>query len=227
MDTWLLLVLASWLAASISGVAGFGGALLLLPVLTALLGAKAAVPILTVAQILGNVSRAGFGFGEIRWKPVGLFVLGAVPASALGSLVFVDLPKQQVSLALGGFLLLVVVARRLGLGRRGIHSAWLVPGGVAVGFLSAVVGSAGPLGAALFLGLNLPPTAYVASEASTAVAIHLTKTIVYGRFALVGPGELALGGTLGLAMVLGSWTWPQAHPACCPGRHSPRSSSCS
>ena len=61
---WLFLLIASWLAATISGAAGFGGALLLLPVLTYTVGAKAAVPIL--AQLLGNVSRAGLGWREIR-----------------------------------------------------------------------------------------------------------------------------------------------------------------
>lgn len=74
------------------------------------------------------------------------------------------------------------------------------------GFLSAVAGSAGPLGAAFFLGLNLPPLAYVASEAVTAVVMHLTKTIMYNKYALVGTSELLLGGFLGLAMILGSWT---------------------
>jgi hypothetical protein len=51
---WLFLLLCGWLAATVSGAAGFGGALLLLPVLTMTVGAKAAVPILTVAQLLGG-----------------------------------------------------------------------------------------------------------------------------------------------------------------------------
>lgn len=66
MVEWILLLVGGWLAATISGAAGFGGALLLLPVLTYVVGAKAAVPILTLAQLLGNLSRAGF-----RWVPVG------------------------------------------------------------------------------------------------------------------------------------------------------------
>ena len=58
-----------------------------------------------------------------------------------------------------------------------------IPAGPVVGFLSALAGSAGPLGAAIFLGLNLPARAYVASEAVTAVFLHLTKSITYGRYA--------------------------------------------
>ena len=65
---WALLLICGWLAGTVSGAAGFGGALLLLPVLTLTTGAKAAVPILTVAQLLGNLSRAGFGWRDIRWR---------------------------------------------------------------------------------------------------------------------------------------------------------------
>jgi uncharacterized membrane protein YfcA len=52
-----LLFIISWLAATISGAAGFGGALLLLPILTHILGVKAAVPVLAIMQLPGNLSR--------------------------------------------------------------------------------------------------------------------------------------------------------------------------
>jgi uncharacterized protein len=91
--TYVLLFVGAILAAAISGAAGFGGALLLLPLLTHTVGATLAVPLLTVAQLIGNVSRALLGWRQIRWSPVVLFCLGAVPCSALGSLSFVVLPK--------------------------------------------------------------------------------------------------------------------------------------
>lgn len=94
--SWLLLLSCGWLAATVSGAAGFGGALLLLPMLAFTVGGKAAVPILTVAQLLGNLSRAGFGWRDIRWRPALLFSLGAVPASLLGSRLFVAMPSTWV-----------------------------------------------------------------------------------------------------------------------------------
>lgn len=42
-------------------------------------------------------------------------------------------------------------------------------GGALTGLISGIAGSAGPLGASLFLGLNLSAIAYVASEAFTAL----------------------------------------------------------
>jgi hypothetical protein len=98
----------SWLAATISGSAGFGGALILLPVLNAFVGIKAAVPILTVVQLLGNMSRAGFGFTEIKWRPVGLFILGALPATIIGARLFISLPKQNINIGIGIVLIIEV-----------------------------------------------------------------------------------------------------------------------
>lgn len=52
--------------------------------LVASVGAAHAVPLLTVAQLIGNLARAGFGFPQIRWKPVAWFLLGARPDSVAG-----------------------------------------------------------------------------------------------------------------------------------------------
>lgn len=204
--TWAFLLFGAWLAATVSGAAGFGGALLLLPVLTYTIGAKAAVPILTLAQLCGNGSRAGFGWKEIRWRPALLFSMGAVPAALLGSWLFVALPSTIVLRVIGVFLLLVVALRHTRLGKRAVPEKLLAPAGAGVGFLSAVAGSAGPLGAVVFLSLQLPAGAYVASEAVTAVLMHITKTAVYGRYAGMNATDWTAGLAMGAAMVLGSWT---------------------
>lgn len=64
--TYLLLFIGSFFAAGISGAAGFGGALLLLPLLSKTIGTTLAVPVLTIAQLIGNLSRAFFGYKEIH-----------------------------------------------------------------------------------------------------------------------------------------------------------------
>lgn len=96
--------------------------------------------------------------------------------------------------------------RHTRLGERKTPEWCLAPAGFLVGFVSAVAGSGGPLGAAVFLGLHLPPGAYVASEAVTAVLMHLAKSITYGRYAALGPDDLLRGLALGGSLVLGSWT---------------------
>ncbi len=200
-----ILLAGAFLAAAISGVAGFGGALLLLPLLTHVAGVEAAIPLLTFAQLIGNLSRIGFNLAAIEWRPVGLFLVGALPAALLGALSFVTLPSDIVVRAVGAALLGFVVLRMTGVLKLQQSRALLLAGGALTGFLSGLVGSAGPLGAAVFLSLNLPPLAYIASEAVTAVAIHGVKMAVYGTKLTLDmefwPLALALGGT----MVLGTW----------------------
>ena len=72
-------------------------------------------------------------------------------------------------------------------------------------------GSAGPLGAAFFLTLGLRPPAYVASEAVTAVFMHLTKTAVFGRYTAIDTKALVVG--MGISCD-GSWFMVRAetHP---------------
>ena len=201
-----LLLLVSFLAATISGAAGFGGALLLLPILTHLLGVKAAVPVLTIAQLVGNASRAWFGRTQIEWRPVLYFSLTAIPLSVVGSLLFVDSPTKYITVGIGIALLVFVALRRLGVTRFNFGAKGLLLGGALTGFLSGLAGSAGPLGAAFFLGLDLTAVAYVASEAVTALAMHVTKSVVYQRYALIGLPELGYGLLLGIGMIAGSWT---------------------
>ena len=65
--------------------------------------------------------------------------------------------------------------------------------GAVTGFLSALVAATGPLMMPFFLGYGLRRGAFVGTEAVCAAAVHLTKTLVYGRYALVTPETGALG----------------------------------
>src|SRR3989338_8346713 len=205
MINFVILLIVAWFAATISGIAGFGGSLIILPVFSFLIGAKKAIPILTVSWMMGNFSRAAFGYKEIQWKPVFYFCIGALPGAIFGSMLFVELPARLIMKAIGGFLFGIVFLRNANI-RYTLPEKWFIPFGALVGFLSSVLGSAGPIGAIGFLSLNLAPTAYVASEAVTAVVMHLTKTVVYGRYALITAEDLGMGIVLGLAMVAGSWS---------------------
>ncbi len=205
MTDLILIFLIAFLAATISGAAGFGGALLLLPVLTGVVGIKAAVPILTIGQIFGNASRVWFGRHELKWRPVIFFLITAIPLTIIGSYLFADIDSKNIKIGIGGFLIMLVIYRRIKTKKIGLGEKGMLIGGGLTGFLSGLAGSARPLGAAFFLGLNLTATAYVASEAFTALTMHLTKTIVYNKYTLIGQTEFYYGLFIGIAMILGSW----------------------
>ncbi len=73
------------------------------------------------------------------------------------------------------------------------------------GLISGLAGSAGPIGAALFLSLNLSPVSYIASEAVTAVAMHISKTVIYQRYLGIELYVLGIGLFMGIAMIAGTW----------------------
>ncbi|WP_041313392.1 sulfite exporter TauE/SafE family protein [Heliomicrobium modesticaldum] len=203
--TILLFALGGFIAAAVSGAVGFGGALLLLPVLTHSVGATVAVPVLTIAQLIGNLSRVYFGYKEISWRPVGFFIMGAIPMSCLGAFSFVTVPKELITKAIGLAVIGFVILQHFKKIDIPNNARVMVIGGGIVGLLSGLVGSAGPLGAMLFFSLNLPPLSYIASEAVTAVMMHVTKIIIYQRYLDIGPAVIAIGFGIGISMIAGTW----------------------
>lgn len=205
MIEYALLVVGAFAAAAISGSAGFGGALLLLPLLNQVVGVTEAVPLLTIVQIIGNGARAGMGWRHIRWRPVLLFLSAAIPFSMLGALSFASLPTALVARIVGIAILLFVILKATGMIAFKPSRRVLVIGGGVTGLLSGLVGSGGPLGAAVFLSLGLPPLAYVASDAVASIAMHGAKTVVYGATIDLGPTFWPLAIAMGLAMIAGTW----------------------
>lgn len=205
MGELMIMVGGAFAAAALSGAAGFGGALLLLPVLTRAVGPEQAVPLLTLAQIVGNAARMGLGLRQVRWFAVVLFLCTALPGAVLGALCFTAIPKAAIVRLTGAAILAFTFVYR---SRRLCFTAGprtLAVVGAVSGFLSGLVGSSGPVGSAVFLSLNLPPLAYVASDAAASLCIHLAKTATYHHAAAL-PGRVwSVALLLGLAMILGTW----------------------
>ena len=188
-----------------SGAAGFSGSLLLLPVASACVGARTAVPVLTVAQLIGNIARMTTGWSQIRWREVGLFSLTSLPLAALGAFGFSLLPADIVSRCVGAALILLVILKLTLKKELPGGTGTLLAGGALTGGLSGLCGSGGPIGAAVFLSLDLPPVAYIASEAATATAMHILKIAVYSKLAAVDRQALLIGLAMGGCMVLGTY----------------------
>lgn len=203
---WISLLAAALVAGTIGGVVGFGSAVILLPIGVFAFGAKQAVPILTVAALIGNLSRATFSWRETDWPAVGTYIAGAVPFAIIGAFIFVELDVQLIHRLLGGFILLMIPARRWAARRNMVIQRWhLLPLGAVMGMLSGVAGTVGPINAPFFLAYGLVKGAYLATEAFGAAAVHLTKSAAYGRFAVLDTVNLIYGLVIGSALIAGSW----------------------
>jgi uncharacterized membrane protein YfcA len=194
-------------AATLAAVTGFGGAAVLLPVLVAFFGVRDAVPILTIAQLVGNGSRVWLNRREVALPVVGWFALGGVPLALAGGWLFATADIGLLTRGLGLFLLLVVLVRRTGVwkpGRLPLKSFALL--GAGSSFLSALVGSVGPLMAPFFLAYGLVKGAYIGTEALATVVMHVAKLAAYGGAQILTAHGMLVGLALGPVMVGGSWT---------------------
>ena len=201
----MVLVVAAFVAAVLSAVAGFGGGVVLLPIFVSVLGAREAVAVLTITQLVSNGSRVWFNRGEIRCGLVGLFAAGAIPAALAGAVVLTRAPVPLLTRVIGVFLLVMVIWRRVRPAGVRLDDRGFVAIGAASGFGSALVGSVGPLVAPFFLARGLTGAAYIGTEAASAVVMHATKLIVFGAVAVLTARTALLGLALAPATIAGAW----------------------
>jgi uncharacterized membrane protein YfcA len=203
---WILIGAAALAASTLAAVTGFGGAAVLLPVLVLVFGAREAIPILTVAQLIGNGSRVWFNRRELDWRVVAWFALGGVPMALVGGFLFAKAPLAFLTRLLGGFLIAVVVWRHARPKRPKPFPVAAFAGiGGGASFLSALLGSVGPVMAPFFLAYGLVKGAYIGTEALSTVVMHVTKLIAYGESAVLSGWDVVIGLAMGPIMILGSY----------------------
>src|SRR5579875_1024839 len=138
-------------AACVQTAAGMGFALILSPVLLALLAPKPAILLITALGLTLNtlvlVTRRSRPL--VAWAEVMPMLLAAIPGSLLGLLVLEALSKAEIELAVGALVVAMALAR---LRPRGAETPSAPPSGrLLVGLLAGVLSTAS--------GLNGPPLA--------------------------------------------------------------------
>lgn len=201
----VVLFLGTLVAGTLAAVSGFGGAAILLPMLVAMYGPREAIPILTVAQLIGNASRAYFNRRELNFQVVAYFSAGAVPAAIAGGLLFAVAPLSALTRLLGAFLIAMVMYRHIGKRSRTMPLAAFTPLGTGSSFLSALLGSVGPLMAPFFLAYGLAKGAYIGTEALCSLIMHVVKLATYGGTSLLSMTGVGIGLAMGIGLIVGSY----------------------
>lgn len=177
---WGGVIAAAFGGSVVAAIAGTGGGVLLLPVLVWAFGVRAAVPMYTVCQLVGNLARVGWNWREVRLGVVGWFSLGAVPMAIVGGWLFTRIPDTGLLKLLGGFLLATVIYRWLNQRKaRGFAMPWFAAIGAVFSFISALVGSAGPFLAPFYLAFGLVKGAFIGTEALGTAILHVVKLTTY------------------------------------------------
>jgi len=198
---------AALLGFTIAGVAGFGGGVIMLPILVWVLGVREAVPALTIAQLMGSVGRVWLYRREISWRVVMWFSLGALPTSALGGFLFIQAPKELLIRILGASMLLIVVYANSPWGKNAKVPLWgFTPLGGLFGFLAAFLGIPGPFMASFFLSYGLTAGAYLGTSSTSMMLTQFPKLAVFGGSHLFTREAVSMGVVVGIMAFVGAYT---------------------
>lgn len=179
------LVCMAFVTATLSGVFGMAGGLVLMGALAFVLPVQAAFVSHGILQLVANGWRAILHRKHVRWDIVGWYAL----ASLLAGLIVAGLSFAPSKPLL--FLLLGLVPFLTWLPQSWIRLDAARPtqaflSGLSVTGLNLTAGVAGPLLDIFFVRTELSRHAIVATKAATQVFAHLAKILVYGAPLLAG-----------------------------------------
>ncbi|RZJ26379.1 MAG: sulfite exporter TauE/SafE family protein [Haliea sp.] len=207
MGAEVALVLVLGLAAgTLGGIVGFGTSIMVMPALVLVFGPREAVPIMAIASIMANASRVAAWWRELDWRAVGAYSATAVPAAALGAATLLALPSRAVEGMLGVFFIAMIPLRRWM-----ARQAWrlrlphLALLGAAIGFLTGIVVSTGPINAPFFLAYGLVKGAYLGTEAMGSLAVYLAKAVTFRSLGALPLETFFKGLVVGSSLVAGAF----------------------
>ncbi len=196
---------AAMLGFSIAGVAGFGGGVVILPVLIWGVGPHEAIPILSVAQFVSSVVRFMMYRQDTSWPVVRWFALGAIPIAILASMLYIQTPADVFVRLLGVGMLALVTYRYTPWGKR---AAMRLQGfafvGGATSFFSGYLGIGGPVPAPFLLAYGLVGGAYVGTMGCCTMVTQLFKLVVFGSNHLLTSYTMLLGIGIGAISWVGA-----------------------
>lgn len=204
--TWLLILSMGLAAGTLGGIIGFGATTILMPVLVLSFGPKAAVPIMAIAAILGNLSRVFAWWSVISWPAVGAYSAAAIPAAALGARVMVALDPVVLDIVLGTFFIAMIPLRRWFASKGWTISVLglAVVGGV-IGFLTGIVANTGPINTPFFLAHGLTKGAFIGTEAMSSLAMFTSKAVAFRELGAL-PNDIIINGLIvGSSLMAGTW----------------------
>ncbi|MEA2929223.1 MAG: uncharacterized protein QOG38_1651 [Hyphomicrobiales bacterium] len=194
------------LAGAISGIIGTGSSIMLVPVLVWQFGPKEAVPIMAVAAIIGNFSRILAWWREVDWRATFAYSVAAVPCAVLGAKTLLVLPSRAVDIAIGLFLLAMIPGRRWLASHNFKLKLWhLAVIGAAVGYITGIVVTTGPITVPIFLMYGLVKGAFLATEAAGSLAIYVAKVLAFRGFGAMPLDTFVKGLIAGGALMAGTF----------------------
>ena len=185
------IVATAFVTATLSGIFGMAGGLILMGALALVLPVQAAFVSHGLLQLVANGWRAILHRRHVRWDIVGWYALASAIAGVVVSLLSFVPSKPLLFLLLGLVPFLTWLPQSwINLDAARPPQAFL--SGLTVTGVNLTAGVAGPLLDIFFVRTELTRHAIVATKAATQVFAHLAKILVYGSPLLVGGAAIGM-----------------------------------
>lgn len=201
--TLVLVLLLGLLGGLITTVAGLGGGLVMVAILSVALDPVTALSATAIGLLVGNLHRVWMYRRRLDWRSALPMVAGAIPGALVFGFLIAWFPEWLI---FGIMLVMGVVA----VGRAMGWDDWPVPAwagaplGVLVGGVTATSGGGGLIVAPWLLARGLVGASYVGTVGIVAVSLHISRIIAYGAGGASDGQSWLLGGVLALALPVGN-----------------------
>ena len=101
MPDEILLGIISFFTSTIAGIVGLGGGLILITILPSFLPLNALVPVHGLTQLSSNISRAFFGWSDVRVEVIPKFLFGSILGVSFFAVILYFISLEYVPLFIG------------------------------------------------------------------------------------------------------------------------------
>jgi uncharacterized membrane protein YfcA len=161
---------------------------------------------MAVASLMGNVAKVMAWRREIDWRAFAAYSVPGVPAAALGARTLLALPAGAVDMALGTFFVAMIPVRRWLRKTRFQMALWqLALAGAAIGFVTGIVLSTGPLSVPAFTSYGLTKGAFLSTEATSSLALMISKVVAFHQLGALPTPSIIRGVVIGASVMAGAF----------------------
>lgn len=200
------LFLAGMVAFIISTVSGGGGAILLIPTTSWMIGAAFTPPVINLATLLSNTSRLYLFWSDIDWSLTKYYVPSAIVGAWLAALVFSRLDANWIQLLVGAFLVSTIFQYKFGKVSKTFNmpKVGFIPLGFIIAFMSTLVGGLGPILNPFYMNAGLEKESLIATKTANSFFVGMVQISSYAFFGILTVNLWVYGLVLGLGAVVGN-----------------------
>lgn len=205
----IIIAMSGFIAFIMSTVAGGGGALILIPIVSFLLGTQAVAPVVSLGTMISRPVRLAIFWNSIEWDITKYYLPGAVTGAFIGAYLFAQASVEWLQIIIALFLISTVFQYQFGSKERSfqMRPLYFLPLGFVVSLLSGLVGATGPILNPFYLNAGLVKEKMIGTKTANSFFAGLVKIGTYtffgalhGRLWLYG---IVIGIAAGVASYLG------------------------